>query len=404
MSSRAIRPIVEQLERRDVPAITFQTNVLTHTLKITGSADWENVHVIQDDNTGFIVVNYYQIAQPGEIVPMNMQQRMFSGTMLSKIVVDLGAGDDVFQYSLAEGTDLTLARQLTVNTGNGNDTVLIDTAVSHLPAIKENKDKGSGDAGTGALDNPDQAIPFAIDGPADTKNDIHNAGISGNHDTIPFAIDGPNDTKNDIHNAGIADVDLHSTIKANLTVTLDTGNGDDSVDIIMGDIDVRRTARLTVSLGKGDDHFSLTDENNLASRASLIVDVNGNQGNDSIDTRFTGVISDNALVDLLLRGGQGNDALNTKFAGRLDGRLNLRQNGEQGDDSLSLTTDTNPASTGLLSFSLLGNGGDDTITYETLSGLDATVISALLDGGAGTNTAWTSQDIPMLNFTDIFHL
>ncbi len=101
MLRRTIRPVMEALEVRDVPAVTFQTNVATHTLSITGTGDWENVQITQDDLTGVIQVDYYLMSSDDSIMAQKLHQRLFSASMLSKIVVNLGAGDDSLTYFIS---------------------------------------------------------------------------------------------------------------------------------------------------------------------------------------------------------------------------------------------------------------------------------------------------------------
>lgn len=369
MFRRKLRPALEALENRDVPSVTMQTFNNGHTLKISGNGDWENVQIVENQQTGMLDISYYRMPKPNQIMELVINQVSYSSTQITKVMVDLKGGDDFFSYSLAEGSNLTSSRQWLIDMGAGNDTVKVDTAKTHTV--------GGEEASIGAV--PDGEY-WTIESPPTDYEKGKGATVGNTVDTG------------------------HSSIQAATGMTIQMGAGNDSLNIVLGEVNNRAAVRLTTMLGAGSDYMLLTSDYDVKGSGTVLVDVNAGDGVDEVSAQFNGLVDSNCLVDVLYRGGAGTDVMDVGFFGKLDGRLNVRMYGGSGMDKLSLITDTDMESTGLLSFMLLGQKDHDNMTYQTLGADDPTLVSALIDGGENRNNAWISRDIAVFNCTDTHRL
>ena len=410
MLRRTTRPALENLEARDVPSVTLQSLNNGHTLRITGTADWENVQIVQDDQTNTLEVSYFLMPKPNQIMELMVYQAHYSSDAITKIQIDLGAGNDSFSYSLADGASAKIARQWTINMGAGDDSVNIDTAKA-FDRLSASDDADSDKPGYFWIVEP--LTPAVKTEAVATSQSAGNTppgvktggGTAGNQSTadkliIPFTT-GPKTEATlpaDYHNPDQA------LIQYKLGMTIDTGAGNDSVNILLGEVADDAVVRLTTSLGAGNDYYSFLSDDDIGQRSTVLLDVNAGSGNDTVAANFNGTTGEESLVDLIFRGADGNDIMDVGFYGRLDGRFILRLYGGMGHDKLSLTTDTDPKSQGQMNFMIQGNAGHDIMTYQTLGADDVTLVSALIDGGANRNVARISREITCLNCTDIHHL
>src|SRR5437879_6247428 len=100
--SRSIRPLLETLEDRQcLRATMMNVTVQGHALKITGNDEWNFVQVIQDDTNDSIQVVYGQLPHNATLAALVVNTKTFKSSDINRITVDLGKGNDNFEYTLA---------------------------------------------------------------------------------------------------------------------------------------------------------------------------------------------------------------------------------------------------------------------------------------------------------------
>lgn len=364
MLRRSFRPLIEKLEARDVPTVSYSLIDGGQTLKITGSKNWDTIDIVQNDEADTIDITTAVLSKVEGAAVSNLASRSFTSSSIKKIVVDLGQGDDKFSYTLAEGTNLIYGKKIFVNGNGGNDTIRIDTA---NPGF------------AGGVEIPE---------------------FTNKRDRYLFYLAHPELLNND---GGIAidPMPVHSRIEDKLHITIEGGAGDDRVDVVLGEVSASKTVHVTANLGDGNDSFTLTNQYLIDERASVYINVSGHQGDDFMDVTMHGAVADRALVDVIFRGGNGNDVLNQGFFGAVDGRINARAYGNNGNDELTFTATTSPESTGQISVIQQGNAGNDTLTFQVSDVVFQLLADVDVDGGSGINTGALTHDVGAENLHSI---
>jgi hypothetical protein len=372
MSRTGFRPNFDTLEAREVPAVSIYSMDGGRTLKIVGSKDSDEIRIVQDDTNDTLEI-YSAVLPKSELASVSsVGVQTFTSSTVKKLVIDLGVGNDAFYYSLAEGSDLNFTKTITLNTGSGNDLVRFETA-----SPRQNLDEFYRQE---ALRSAEEAKALESGVDRSSSEDVM---------SLPAFCYAP---------------PMNSTINAKLVVTLDTGTGNDRVDINVGTQADESVVRFTTKLGTGDDSFALTSNYAVGDYAKLIVSVAGGTGNDFIDATFQGYVADKGLVDLLLDGDAGDDYLNTSFFNRVDGQFKVHQLGGDGDDDLNLNSHLTYDSTGFVDVVLDGELGNDTVTYSALGFDDPSVAHVLINGGNGYNIGKLSRDVTNVNLDVILWL
>jgi hypothetical protein len=370
MSRSGFRPNFDSLEAREVPAVNIYSLSGGSTLRIVGTKDWDEVRITQDDTNDTLEIYSCVLPKSSTASIADVESQTFISSKVKRIIIDTGIGNDCIYYKVAEGSDLLFAKTFAITTGAGNDLVDFETA-SVRPDLTNFYNEQGGFA---------SAMHYGESETVDETSDTE--------DEIAFCYAPP----------------MHSTIRANVVASIDTGTGNDKVKINVGAIDQSKRVRFVSKLGNGDDNFALTGNYGLAERASLFVDVNAGNGNDFVDTTFTCTIADRALVDVLVHGGAGNDTINTGLFSQVHGRFNVRQQGGAGNDELALNSNVSSDSIGLVDVLLDGDEGSDDITYSALGNDDPAVADVFIDGGTGYNIGKLSRDVMCVNINEILWL
>ena len=219
-----------------------------------------------------------------------------SVTISGDLAIHTGSGDDaVILDSLTVGSTFG---SLTINTGVGDDTITIaGSANVSVPNGSVFIDTGDGVSDT-VLVGAGHTVTIAQD------LSIHTG--DGN-DTV--TVDQVTTRNLDIHTNGGSDTVTVAGVNA-VTVygsaTIDTGDATAGGDIVHigGGAGVSFNSSLAVTLGNGDDTFSL---DNLTSTGA--VSINGGAGNNTISIGSVAAVSVTNL--LAVQTGAGNDSVNT---------------------------------------------------------------------------------------------
>jgi hypothetical protein len=254
---------------------------------------------------------------------------------------DGGLGDEaiiVVYRDVAANAPMTQA----VNTGGGDDNAMIIYGnVAFNADTTTNVNLGGGDD-VAALNAYNVAFNADV---------VTNVMGGGGGDTVGFVIDGGNVA------AG-----------ASLAVNADGGGGGDTVGIVI-------------------------EGSNVAAGASLMVDVDGGGGADTVGIIISGgTVARDALLEIEVHGGDGADVLRFSTVGLLvDGEFVWCQDGGDGNDVIDARLDLDPDSHGMVNAEVMGGAGDDDLTLG-ISGLGGPdTFQALVDGGAGFDTAHVSR-------------
>jgi hypothetical protein len=317
-SNRTVRLNVEGFERRDTPATTVSLS--GHVLAITGDNAANNVVVTVNDQT-----NDIQVVADG-------QTSHFQASQISTFNIALKGGDDYLEIDLGNlnASSASLTRALTINTnlGAGNDTAFYTFGGLNVPGRE--------------IDAALKIITHAEDG---------NDSVIGNFGTIGAA----------------------TTFQSFL------GNGDDEGFAgIWGNIN-----------------------------ATMTVDLHGEAGNDSLNAfatfqngNYNNInIGAGGFLNVDMNGGDGNDTMNTTYGGVNRGAIRVRENGAAGDDQVTGTIQLNrpifPIPTGFVDVVLSGGTGNDKLNLS-IEGR-AVKFRGEIDGGAGTDSGTGTSNIEIIN-------
>ena len=306
-----IRPRVEALEDRQCLSTMLQATLQGHTLKITGNDEWNIVQVIQDDANDTLQVVYGQLPHDATYAALVVNTQTFKSSQITKITVDLGAGNDNFEYALAPDTDLVFAKDLLVATGDGDDCVTINTtnptfaspaaALISLPSIA---------ACNGVLtaDNELLVLP-----------QLANTSIASAHEPL---------------------------VKTSFNITVNTGLGDDCVSMCLGDVNNGVKLGVAVDLGDGNDQAWFCDYGTVSKNATVTVNVNGAAGDDAICVGTYGEVL--GTLNLNTKGGTGDDYFLVDLQGLHNGKTTVGIDTGAGLDLVDLNQQPSPFSFGSL--------------------------------------------------------
>lgn len=273
-------------------------------------------------------------------VVVGSQTKTFTSSQITKVVIDLKGGNDNLTYRLGGGSDFQFGKVIQAQLGVGSDTA---------------------------------------------KFDFFNDGSGGSAD-----------------------------IEANLSLEVNEAgvSGAEVVDVLLGKVeDVAVTVKTR--LGFGNDTFTATLKDDLIDDANVkfdLVDVNDivllgipffRGGNDkyTIKADSNVDIDDNAVLDVVMKGASGADTLDFAYAGEIDGLLKVLLDGGAGADTLKANFAIESDSDGALDVKLLGNTGNDNLTLNVnnAAGNDLTILNAVADGGAGTDTCVSTPNVTKIS-------
>lgn len=195
-------------------------------------------------------------------------------------------------------------------------------------------------------------------------------------------------------------------ISTNLNVTVTSGAGKDYVVAHFGEVQFG-TVNYNAFLGAGDDEGFVGVWGNLDAGAALHANLQGQDGNDTLNTfeTFNGGSYDNvnvaagALLDLNVAGGAGNDSIGMTYGGTVLGKLQVRLDGGDGNDSVSGALHLQPRSTGAVDAVYSGGAGWDGLRMEVYG--QASAQRALIDGGAGWDSATSVGNVQIINANEL---
>ncbi len=294
-----------RLESRECPA-QIAYSATDRTLRINGDPlGAEQVTININDVADTLEVAHAPIPT-GELVNPLPVVQSFKSSEISRIITNLGAGDDRFNVVLSSQTYLR-AKTFSVNLGAGNDSAVFDFG--------------------GQL-----VVPMG--GPI----------------TQPFPTPRP------------------ASLFAHLNIDVNAGIGNDTVSSIFGHIGVGSNLTYRANLGEGNDVAAFDLEGAVQANARVTNDFVGGAGNDQIVSDLGyGNIQTNAVVNTYLDGGLGNDFLSSVYRGTLDGTFNTRYWGGAGDDSLFQSYTLGYLSNGSVISQGDAGAGNDTLTGEVVA-------------------------------------
>jgi hypothetical protein len=312
---------VEALEERWCPSTTVVFDNNTDTLTITGDAAANKVTLRQDD-----VANQLHVLHDGI-------DETFSSSAVSKVVVDLKAGNDSFTHTLQEGTNLSYPRTLQISTGAGADKVMFDYAgnINHWTIAKQ-----------------DTEIALRTGGGADT--------VKINVPTVEIA--------NLLR--------LQALLGAGDDVFEAIGYGDVGADGFLN-LDIRGKAGNDVLTYHGAyDALGAQFGLKVGDQAGLSVLFDGGAGLDKIKATYLGEVDGLCSFylhgDLQKAGGQDRDRVSARLTAQPDsvGSLYGYTLGGRGQDALKLIVETDMPLAGVLSADG-GNGVDTCISTANVT-------------------------------------
>jgi hypothetical protein len=315
-------------------------------------------------------------------------------------VTDDGKGDVSASITLATGTkslSATGIRAITIESGGGNDTIgyALTGTLGQAEKIQVCLDKGSSQVN----------LDFSA-GVMDTALAVLFTGARGsNQITTQFgAITGSR--VNLTENLGPAGATTHVNFGGALsgsdaTVVINGGAAADQVFAEVGN-ETNANLQFLTRLGNGANTFDLESTGNLVNSIEHF-EVDGGSGGNTITFDAKGVNADlTSRLNLHAYLGAGADNVTENYSGVMDGELDGVIATGAGADTVNMNLTLDQGSTGRVHVRAYGNKGDDTMTFDvndnsnpggksTLSLLDA-----LLDGGAGTNTLNATPNVKVI--------
>ncbi len=291
---------IESLEDRQLMAgITTNFDRITRTLTIAGSDAADVVSITQNDSANRLTVTTRTANETAT-------DQQFPAHLVNRIVVQLGDGDDQFQYQTVRS--VLKNKTIEVHLGTGNDTAKI----------------GWADNGGTSFANLDLMIN------GDDGSDAVGARIGR----------------------------LSANVAAELNIEL--GEGDDGfVAQTLNPMASRSQLRINAFGDGGDDELQYFASGKIGWGARVDVLMNGNTGDDSIEFSNQGQI-DGALSELLL-GGDGNDLFSSSVIdGSGRGSLSSSLRGDTGDDVIISDIRSNAAPSYSVRELVNGGAGEDT--------------------------------------------
>jgi hypothetical protein len=170
-----------------------------------------------------------------------------------------------------------------------------------------------------------------------------------------------------------------------LIVQVHGGRGDNTLWTAFGPV---RNTNLVFSsfLGDGFDHGTVALLGDVTGNARVSVGLAGGAGYDGWNVQERGNIGAAAQVSLTAQGGGQSSTVHVDYAGKLDGKLTVVTRGGRSFDWLESTINLIRGSVGSLTARAIGGQGDDVLTLLVHDqGSHMRLLDALEVGGRGTN-------------------
>ncbi len=345
---RRMKCQVEALEDRQLPAVTLTLLNNGTTLSIQGDAQGEWVNIDQNNDTDQLMISSQRITDmpTADQPPISL----FQSSTIKKIVVDLGAGDDVLNYTL-DGRTMQWAKTITVDMGAGNDAAYLEfRGLMIMPLVSS------------------QSLV-----------------VGGGTDPVIYPPPQPAD------------------LLANLSIDVQGGTGNDIIQSSFGNIHQGVTYRA--SGGAGNDTLYTQESGSMSSTSRVLFDQDGGAGDDKL---WVDLGSQNleagAKVVVNQRGGAGNDHLLISDNQTVLGVLSLNQSGGAGADTIETHAQMNWNSSGRVVAVINGDAGNDQMLMRIkrddippgiylFAPLQNIHIKAFINGGLGRNVSWVTPNV-----------
>ncbi len=345
---RRMKCQVEALEDRQLPAVTLTLLNNGTTLSIQGDAQGEWVNIDQNDDTDQLMISSQRITDmpTADQPPISL----FQSSTIKKIVVDLGAGDDVLNYQL-DGSSMRWAKTISVDLGAGNDAAYLEfRGLMIVPLVSSQE--------------------IVVDRP-----------------TPPLFWPQPQS----------------ADLLANLSINVQGGAGDDMIQSSFGNIHQGVTYRA--SGGAGNDTLYTQESGSMSSTSRVLFDQDGGAGDDKLWVDLGNQnLEAGAKVVVNQRGGAGNDHLLISDNQTVLGLLSLNQSGGAGADTIETHAQMAWSSTGSVVAVVNGDAGNDQMLVHLkrddippgiylFAPLQNMHIKAFINGGFGRNVSWVTPNV-----------
>jgi hypothetical protein len=308
----AFRPRIEALEDRSVPAVTSLLGA--GVLIVTGDQYANDVSIVQDDDANTLQV---RVVHSGGTDTYHYT----SSAVYYGIVVDLKGGDDDFYYGLEPGTAMTKAKEADITLGGGDDEARLDFL---------------------------------------SPGSMHGADLS-------IDLTGGNDVDT-------LDADFGFHYGSTIDLSADMGAGDDTADVRMTTTSVGNFSHVTFALQGGAGNDTLLTECGAPSGSTLTIDANSS-----------------LVIDV--EGDAGDDRITTGFSGRVGGDLTVLSWGDDDRDTIRVTVDLlNSPIDGDVDVRSYGQYGNDTLT-QRVRNVGFATLSAHVNGGPGTDVVYKTFNV-----------
>jgi hypothetical protein len=310
--------------------------------------------------------------------------------------VDLGGGNDTLVFDLTTPDSL----RLDVRAGAGHDVVNLGQVGVTAPSDivwDVTIDLGAGDDTLLVeLTTPDRLRLDARAGSGDDLMELSLVGLTAPGDDVwDVAID---------LSAGDDRLFFDVTTPDRIRLDVSAGVGNDRVDGVLeafGLIAVPDVA-VGIDLGAGDDwlFFDVTTPDRIR------LDIQAGSGHDQIIaySAVVGSVSPNGFVaDVVIDLGAGDDfgIFVLHAATPTAGLFRLRMSGGSGDDTLAATLNAHPQGSAVFDAVVAGDSGDDNLALRILGVANPQWVFALIDGGAGYDTATSAGPVKIVKVEEI---
>lgn len=304
------RPRLESLEDRQCLSTMLEVTNQGHNLKITGNDEWNFVQITQDDVNNTLKIVYGQLPNANTVSALVVNTQVYQSSQINRISVALGLGNDNFEYTLASGTDLLFAKDLVIDTGEGDDSVTVNTANLDLACTTSNILMPEINAANGVATADGQWLTLAaLQG-------------SGSSSVIPV-------------------------IRSGFNVTVNTGNGNDCTCVSLGDVASGIKVNVNVDMSSGNDQFWACNYGKVGTGAVVNLGVNGGAGDDTLCLGTYGDVL--GTLNLSAKGGTGEDTFVADVQGLQNGKTLLAIDTGAGTDSVTILQALSSLSTGSFS-------------------------------------------------------
>jgi hypothetical protein len=380
---KKFQPWLEALEGRCCPSITtmFEGGVLT----ITGNEEDDTASVIAAADGTFTVEGVDEVFED-----------------VSKLVLDLGAGNDTATIDVSALEDLDLAVEADLGEGNdsldvtadasatkssfsldtdaglGDDAVTVDVgdlgknADVELAVILGPDELAEGETDTDTLSvtagDLDKGASFSLDaqaGAGDDTVDPVEIGDLGKNADVTIGLD--LGEGNDAFSTTVGDQEKNNRV----SLEVDGGVGDDTVTADVGDVGKNGRADVQFVLGVDELTDDETDTDTLDvtagavdKNARLSLDAQTGAGDDTVGVEV-GDVDKNARLSADVQTGAGVDAVDLVFAEIGDNaRANVGVDLGEDNDTFSLAVGGPVGDRARVVIDLEGGDGDDTATFD----------------------------------------